>query len=112
MLEAKRGTHEARGDHLGVVAAFASLASTASAEAPEFGRCVKVAKGTGSFKNANCTIALAGGSYEWLPGPGPGNKFTFSYTGSPSPLWFESVGGNKPACTFATARVNTAAPTP
>ena len=35
------------------------------AGAPEFGRCIKVAKGTGKYKTANCTSLLTGGSYEW-----------------------------------------------
>ncbi len=35
---------------------------------PELGRCVKVAKGTGSYGAATCLATKAGGSYEWLPG--------------------------------------------
>jgi alpha-tubulin suppressor-like RCC1 family protein len=32
---------------------------------PEFGRCLKVAKGTGRYKAAVCTTTAAAGSYEW-----------------------------------------------
>jgi hypothetical protein len=72
-------------------------AASASAEAPDVGRCVKVAKGTGSFKSANCTAALAGGSFEWLPGPGASNKFSVAKT---SAFWTLEVGGGpKIVCT-------------
>jgi len=40
-------------------------AVSANAAAPEFGRCVKVAAGTGKYKTSNCTTQLAGGSFEW-----------------------------------------------
>jgi len=45
-------------------------AATASAAAPEFGRCVKKAKAEGSgYSNAGCTTATgAGAKYEWLSG--------------------------------------------
>jgi hypothetical protein len=85
-----------------LVAALAvgsATAATAFAEAPEFGRCAKVAKGTGSFKSGNCTAALAGGNWEWLPGPGVNNKFSVAKT---SALWMlERVGGGKIVCTGA-----------
>ncbi|HTR88828.1 MAG TPA: S8 family serine peptidase [Solirubrobacteraceae bacterium] len=35
------------------------------AEAPEFGRCVKVAKGAGAYGNPGCTKLGGGDSYEW-----------------------------------------------
>jgi len=75
-----------------------ALAPAASAEAPEFGRCVKVAKGAGSFKNGGCSIALAGGSYEWLPGPGANNKFTIASTTGTFIVLQETVAGNKVIC--------------
>jgi len=78
------------------IAMSATVTASASAEAPEFGRCVKVAKGAGSFKSANCTIALAGGNYEWLPGPGAGNKFTLAPV--VSPVFLENAGGGKVRC--------------
>jgi hypothetical protein len=55
----------------------------ASAEAPEFGRCIKQAGGR--FANAGCTETKAGSElYEWSPGPGPKVKFT------------DILGGTKP----------------
>lgn len=67
---------------LGVVAATAAFA-----EAPEMGRCVKVAAGTGKFSSATCTKEKAGGSYEWHPGA---EKTGFSGTGGIGTL--ETVG--------------------
>jgi hypothetical protein len=84
---------------LAVIAGLAALsvaATTASAEAPEFGRCVKVAKGTGKYKSSNCTIELTGGSYEWMPGPGPNSRFTLALKEG-IPL-VESVGRTKITC--------------
>jgi hypothetical protein len=42
--------------------------ASASPEPPEFGRCVKVVVGTGSYENGGCTKAGGSGRYEWLPG--------------------------------------------
>src|SRR5262249_49720369 len=50
---------------------------------PIFGRCVKVAAGSGKFGNAACTkVAHRLGKWEWLPGPGP--KAGFEIAGNPS----------------------------
>src|SRR5271165_5271939 len=38
--------------------------------APEYGRCVKVAKGAGLFATGNCTTAGGTKSYEWYPAGG------------------------------------------
>ena len=48
----------------------ALAAASASAEAPEFGRCIKKAKAEGSgFSDAKCTKGVAtGAKFEWLPG--------------------------------------------
>lgn len=46
-------------------------------DAPEYGRCKKVARGTGKFANAGCT-SETGGSYEWEPGV---EKAHFTLTG-------------------------------
>ncbi|TML00240.1 MAG: hypothetical protein E6G34_01755 [Actinobacteria bacterium] len=46
---------------------------------PEFGRCVKLAKGVkGRFSTAACTTPATSEkfSFEWEPGPGPNAKFT------------------------------------
>jgi hypothetical protein len=59
------------------VAAFVVMAVAAQAGPPEIGRCVKVAKGTGEFKDAGCEKGFfKGGNYNWIPGPGPKHKFT------------------------------------
>ncbi len=50
-----------------------------TANPPEFGRCVKVAKGVkGQYSTAACTLAATSlkYSYEWEGGPGPKAKFT------------------------------------
>ena len=73
------------------------VASAASAEAPEWGRCVKGAPREGAYKSADCTsLAAAGkkGAYEWLPGPGPANKFTIT-TGL---VVLETTGGKTMVC--------------
>jgi len=61
-----------------VFAMSAVVASTASAEPPEFGKCNKkaVAGGAG-FSDAGCTKAVASAAkYEWVPGPGAKNHLT------------------------------------
>ena len=53
--------------------------ASASAAAPEFGRCIKKEKGTGGegYSNAGCTTYVSSGAkYAWSAGPGPNNKFT------------------------------------
>jgi hypothetical protein len=50
-----------------------------TATPPEFGRCVKVAKGVkGSYSNAVCTSPATPEKFgfEWQPGPGPKAKFS------------------------------------
>ena len=50
-----------------------------AANPPEFGRCVKLAKGVkGRFSTAACTTPATPEkfSFEWEPGPGPNAKFT------------------------------------
>ncbi|HEX3509524.1 MAG TPA: IPT/TIG domain-containing protein, partial [Solirubrobacteraceae bacterium] len=51
---------------------------------PEFGRCLKVAKGSGRF-SATCTTPLAGGSYEWTTEV-PHNRFTMKLKAGTAPL--------------------------
>jgi hypothetical protein len=48
-------------------------------DAPEYGRCIKLAKGVkGLFATANCTVPATAGkyAYEWAPGAGPNATFT------------------------------------
>jgi hypothetical protein len=50
--------------------------SSAFAVAPEFGRCVKLAKGeSGEYSDANCTTKETG-KYKWEPGAGEKHLFT------------------------------------
>ena len=37
---------------------------------PEYGRCIKVAEGTGSFGNGNCTDGASTNTYQWYPAVG------------------------------------------
>jgi hypothetical protein len=50
-------------------------------EAPEYGTCVKVAAGTGSYENSGCTKPGGTKAYEWYPafgGPKPLAKTAFT----------------------------------
>jgi hypothetical protein len=62
---------------LAAMAIGAVAATTASAEAPEFGRCVKKAtKGGTGFSDAKCAEAVGSeAKFEWQPGPGSKAKF-------------------------------------
>src|SRR5258708_31071781 len=62
-----------------VISAIAAAA--ASAEAPEYGRCIKSTPKAGGYASATCVATDKednDGSYEWKAGPGPLNKFTIS----------------------------------
>ena len=67
-------------------------------EAPEFGRCQKVAKGAGAYGNAGCTKPGGSGSYEWHPGV-VANAFTI--TDGATPVVLETTARTKIACTGA-----------
>ncbi len=62
--------------------ALALGASAAHAEAPEYGRCVKKEgkpAGAGFVKKPNCVFASESkAKFEWVPGPGPANRFTLT----------------------------------
>jgi hypothetical protein len=53
-----------------------AVTGSAAAAAPEFGRCVRVATGTGAYATANCTSPGGENKFEWIPGPGPDGHFT------------------------------------
>jgi hypothetical protein len=92
-----------------VLTVGATSATVAAAEVPELGRCVKVEpvkEGKknvfkGAYGGANCLKLKANhkGSYEFLPGPGPNNKY-FGETNEPEPV-LETVGGKKITCVSA-----------
>lgn len=72
----------------------AMAVASASAAPPSIGRCVKVAKGQGRYKDPGCEKGeVTGGTYEWLPGVVK-NKFT-STEGKST---FETVGKQKVVC--------------
>jgi hypothetical protein len=82
------------------VLAIGLFASSASAEAPEYGRCVKTAGG--KFKNSTCTVASVPGEekYEWFPGAVK-NKFRTKLKVSTF-VTFETTAGTKLVCHEAT----------
>ncbi|HEV7527267.1 MAG TPA: hypothetical protein VGO29_00030 [Solirubrobacteraceae bacterium] len=86
---------------LAVVAISAITVSSASAAAPEFGRCVKATGG--KFKDSKCTLGSVPGEekYEWLPGVVK-NKFT-SKIKATTIATLETVGGTKITCTGETS---------
>jgi len=59
---------------------------------PELGRCVRVKKLTGEFRDSKCVKPKPGktGKYNWLPGPGPSKS---KFTVITSPVSFQSTGG-------------------
>jgi hypothetical protein len=68
---------------------------------PEFGRCVKLAKGVkGAFSTASCTTAATAEkfSFEWEPGPGPKVNFT-TKSKELTTVTFETVTKRKVVCT-------------
>ncbi|HXD54058.1 MAG TPA: choice-of-anchor L domain-containing protein [Solirubrobacteraceae bacterium] len=62
-------------------------------EGPEFGRCEKVAKGTGQYSSSSCTVAGGTKSYRWTPGV---EKPHIAITGKAAKL--ETAAGLKVAC--------------
>jgi hypothetical protein len=75
---------------------------SASAAAPEWGRCVRVAKATGAYSTGTCTVA-GSGSYEWLPGPGPDPRFTLTVKAEERfPFAAQGRVGTREACREAT----------
>src|SRR5262249_42901900 len=66
---------------------------SAWASAPEVGRCLKVAAGTGKFGSATCTAEKVKGNYEWVPN---GEKLKFTTVGGVGAL--ETVNGTTVGC--------------
>jgi Subtilase family len=82
------------------IAAFEKAAVTStSPEAPEFGRCVKIAKGAGKYGNSGCTSPGGSGAYEWLPGV---VQKAFTLESTATPVVLETVAGTKVACASTT----------
>ena len=57
------------------LAVLAVWTAAASASPPEWGRCQKVAAGSGRFGNAGCTVEGGEKKYEWVPGAGPKDRW-------------------------------------
>src|ERR1041385_1059344 len=98
---------------IAVVATSMAIAASASATAPEFGRCLKQAtKSLSNYDSAKC-VKLASedagteaeklkkGSYQWFPGVVK-NKFTTAIK-SGTIATLETVGGTKITCTGETS---------
>jgi hypothetical protein len=68
------------------------------AEAPEFGRCAKVAKGAGKYGNSGCTSQGGSGAYEWSPGV---VQKAFTIESTATPVVLETVAGTKITCASA-----------
>ena len=60
-----------------IAALTATMAASAFATPPEYGRCVaKAVKGGPGYTSSKCTVATGTkGKYEWLAGPGPQAAF-------------------------------------
>jgi len=87
-----------------VTMAFAP--AVARAEAPEFGRCLRLTgeqAGHGGYENLSCTSASPGntGRFEWYPGAAKARFATKSKEGTP--IAFEGVGGVRVVCTGETS---------
>jgi hypothetical protein len=94
-----------------VFATSAVVAASASAEAPEFGRCLKLASEKvgktkvyhGGYSNGTCTTASEEkkGKYEWYPGVVKTHFTTKIKEGTKATL--ETVGDTKVTCTGETS---------
>ncbi len=61
--------------------------------APEYGRCVRVAKATGKYSSSSCKNQKASGNYEWLPGV---EKVSFTLAGGAATL--QTAGNSRIVC--------------
>ena len=86
--------------NLGGVSYGADETVTMLAAPPEFGRCVKVARGKGKYASSNCTRAGESNSYEWKPGA---LDVTFTTELASAPLILETSGGSRVTCAGATS---------
>jgi hypothetical protein len=81
-----------------VLAIGAAVTASASAEAPEFGQCLKKAEvGGAGYSDSKCNKAVGfGAKYEWVPGFLAGEN-TFTMAGTVSTM--KLAGGNTLTCT-------------
>jgi hypothetical protein len=83
-----------------VGSASAFVNTTPPPSAPEFGRCVKVAKGTGRYTSASCTSSGKSDSYEWSRGVVKAGFTTKLASGSAT---LQTVKGSKLTCAGETS---------
>ena len=100
---------------VGVAFAIGLLPAAASAEAPEFGRCLKQAtKSLSNYDNAKCVKTagedagseaekLTKGNFGWFSGPGANNKFGLVRTGTSMKV-LETLGATLLICNGGTGR--------
>jgi hypothetical protein len=86
-----------------------ALPLSASAAPPEFGRCLKVATGTGAYGSGNCTTTEGEHkNWEWSPGPGAKAGFTLTLPGT---FLEGAVSKAKVSCTNGTGTGEITGPT-
>ncbi len=78
---------------------FAYGTPSGACSPPEFGRCVKVAKGAGKYSSSGCTSLGGSASYEWSAGALAAAFTTSLASGS---VTFETTAGSKIECTGET----------
>jgi hypothetical protein len=86
---------------LAVLATCTVTAASASAQAPEFGRCLQLTgeqAGHGGYTNSACTSASSKktGSFEWYPGAAKASFTTKNKTGTK--IFFEGVNHTRVTC--------------
>lgn len=82
-----------------VFAMSAVVATSASADNPEYGRCLKQKTGKTKYTTAKCTVVASGEkeNFEWIPGPGPKAGFTAAL--KPTTIaTLETKAGTKVTC--------------
>jgi hypothetical protein len=86
-----------------LIALMAVASSSAQAALPEVGRCVKVAVGTGTFKDGKCLTHETGttGKWQWMPASVTEN-LTFEGSGSPPVL--KTAGHETVECVVANTK--------
>jgi hypothetical protein len=100
-VNTKEGLPAAAGKNTAIMTGFTydanALVVKAVLKLPELGRCVQSPTHSGEFFDSAClaeTDRAPEGKYEWLPGPGPANKFK----GASTTMTLETVGHTKITC--------------
>src|SRR5260221_12680975 len=81
-------------------ATAADMASAATEEVtPEYGRCVKVASGTGTYENANCSKSGGTRNYRWEGFSAVKKTHFTTVSKSETTATLETVAGDTILCT-------------